>query len=35
MHGRLFYTYMLTSGPRGWLYVGVTSDLPRRVAEHK
>lgn len=30
-----FYVYMLSSGPCGWLYVGVTNDLVRRVAEHK
>ncbi|GAA0649559.1 GIY-YIG nuclease family protein [Brevundimonas lenta] len=30
-----FYVYLLASGPCGWLYVGVTNDLVRRVAEHK
>lgn len=30
-----FYVYMLASGPCGYLYVGVTNDLERRVAEHK
>jgi putative endonuclease len=30
-----FYVYMLASGPCGFLYVGVTNDLGRRVAEHK
>lgn len=30
-----FYVYMLASGPCGYLYVGVTNDLVRRVAEHK
>lgn len=30
-----FYVYMLASGPCGHLYVGVTNDLERRVAEHK
>ncbi len=30
-----FYVYLLASGPCGWLYVGVTNDLVRRIAEHK
>ncbi|HRJ64876.1 GIY-YIG nuclease family protein [Brevundimonas sp. UBA2416] len=30
-----FYVYMLASGPCGWLYVGMTNDLIRRVGEHK
>lgn len=30
-----FFVYMLASGPCGFLYVGVTNDLQRRVAEHK
>jgi putative endonuclease len=29
-----YWVYMLASGPNGTLYVGVTSDLVRRVAEH-
>jgi putative endonuclease len=31
----VFYVYLLTSKPYGTLYVGVTSDLMRRVFEHK
>ncbi|MBI1275654.1 GIY-YIG nuclease family protein [bacterium] len=27
--------YMMTNKPNGTLYVGVTSDLPKRVAQHK
>ena len=27
--------YMLASGRGGTLYIGVTSDLPRRIAQHK
>ncbi len=34
MPGR-FYVYLLADGPCGWLYVGATGDLSRRVAEHK
>lgn len=30
-----FYVYLLASGPCGYLYVGVTNDLVRRVAGHK
>ena len=31
----MFYVYLLASRPYGTLYVGVTSDLPKRVFEHK
>ncbi len=31
----MFFVYLLTSKPHGTLYVGVTSDLLRRVWEHK
>ena len=31
----MFYVYLLASKPYGTLYVGVTSDLVRRVFEHK
>jgi putative endonuclease len=30
-----FYIYILSSKERGTLYVGVTSNLPKRVYEHK
>ena len=31
----MFYVYLLASKPYGTLYVGTTSDLGRRVWEHK
>ena len=31
----MFYVYLLASKPYGTLYVGVTSDLTKRVWEHK
>ncbi len=32
---RRFFVYILTNRPRGVVYVGVTSDLVRRLTEHK
>ena len=32
---KMFYVYLLASKPYGTLYVGVTSDLVKRVFEHK
>jgi putative endonuclease len=31
----MFPVYLLASKPYGTLYVGVTSDLPKRIFEHK
>jgi putative endonuclease len=35
MASAMFYVYMLASKPYGTLYIGTTSDLVRRIAEHK
>ena len=35
MSEKTFFVYLLASGVRGTLYVGVTSDLPKRVWQHK
>jgi putative endonuclease len=35
MEDRQYYVYILSSGMYGTLYVGVTSDLIRRVWEHR
>ena len=32
---RLYYVYILASGPNGTLYTGITNDLGRRVHEHR
>jgi putative endonuclease len=31
----VFYVYLLTSQPHGTLYIGKTTDLARRIWEHK
>ncbi len=32
---KLFYVYILASGKNGTLYIGLTSNLPQRVWQHK
>ena len=32
---KAFFVYITASGPRGVLYIGVTSDLPGRTWEHR
>jgi putative endonuclease len=31
----IYWIYVMTNEPRGVLYVGMTSDLPRRAFEHR
>lgn len=35
MHNKQFYVYILTNIAYGVFYIGVTSDLVRRIYEHK
>ena len=29
------WTYIMTNGPHGTLYIGVTADLPARISQHR
>ncbi len=35
MSNHSYWVYIVASGPCGWLYVGMTNDLIRRIGEHK
>ena len=35
MINKQFCVYILTNRPRGTLYIGVTSNLPQRIAQHR
>ncbi|MBU0651128.1 GIY-YIG nuclease family protein [bacterium] len=32
---KLYYTYIITNKPNGTLYIGITSDIIKRVWQHK
>ena len=35
MRDHSYSVYIVASGPCGWLYVGMTNDLIRRISQHK
>lgn len=35
MKDKQFYVYILTNKPYGVFYIGITSNLPKRIYEHK